>query len=242
MAGWIKIHRDLIEHWLAQDMEKLGRWIDLLMIANYEDAKVLVGKTLHPLQRGQMVVSCSYLANRWNCSKSTVSEFLNLLESDNMITRVVERKTTILTICNYESYQQRENATPNDSRTIAERCPNETKKNKEEQEYNIISNAHTHEDEYISKYREEGGNGMWINVAMMLHLKSPEECVALFDRFVMEQQHNGETHPSYKEFKSHFLAWARIAITKEQKQNGNNRPDYSKRGRADVPSDISLDF
>ena len=102
--------------------------------------------------------------------------------------------------------------------------------------------AHMREAEFVERYREEGDGGMWANVALMLHLKSTAECITLFERFVMEYQHNGDEHQTYGDFKRHFLQWSRIAITKEQKYNGNNRSDYSKRGRADVPSDISLDF
>ena len=84
---------------------------------------------------------------------------------------------------------------------------------------------------------------MWANTALILH-KKISECEALFDRWVIEYQHNGESHSDYSDFKKHFINWARITISKESRQqgNGNNRPDYSRRGRADVPADITLDF
>ena len=88
-TGWIKIHRELGKHWLAQDMEKLGRWIDLLLLANYEDGKVLVGDSLVTIKRGQMVMSFSFLAKRWDCSKSTACKFIELLESDGMVERIL---------------------------------------------------------------------------------------------------------------------------------------------------------
>ena len=151
MSGWIKIHRDIAKHWISQDMEKLGRWLDLLILASYEDNKVLVGDKLIEVKRGQMIASCDFLAKRWGCSKSTVSKFLELLESDNMVERYTERKITKLTICNYDSYQQSEdnasNDIPNDYRTIAERLPNELKKLEEIQEINNNNlNARTREE------------------------------------------------------------------------------------------------
>ena len=140
MSGWIKIHRDIAKHWISQDMEKLGRWLDLLIMASFEDNKVLVGDKLIEVKRGQMIASCDFLAKRWGCSKSTVFKFLELLESDNMVERYTERKITKLTICNYESYQQKEegapNELPNDYRTIAERLPNELKNVEEDKEIN----------------------------------------------------------------------------------------------------------
>lgn len=99
-------------------------------------------------------------------------------------------------------------------------------------------NTHTREEsEYIRQYREEG---MWMDVAMILHKPVPE-CEQLFDRWVVEYQHNGDKHSTYSDFKKHFIQWARITIQKETK-NGNNRQDYSRRGRAEVPTDISVDF
>ena len=140
MSGWIKIHRDIAKHWISQDMEKLGRWLDLLIMASFEDNKVLVGDKLIEVKRGQMIASCDFLAKRWGCSKSTVFKFLELLESDNMVERYTERKITKLTICNYESYQQKEesasNELSNDYRTIAERLPNELKNVEEDKEIN----------------------------------------------------------------------------------------------------------
>ena len=75
---------EIQKHWIAQCPEKLGRWVDLLLLANYEDGKVLVGETLVELKRGQMVMSLSFLAERWNVSKRTVLKFLLLLEEDKM--------------------------------------------------------------------------------------------------------------------------------------------------------------
>lgn len=150
MSGWIKIHRDIAKHWISQDMEKLGRWLDLLIMASFEDNKVLVGDKLIEVKRGQMIASCDFLAKRWGCSKSTVFKFLELLESDNMVERYTERKITKLTICNYESYQQKEESTPNelpnDYRTIAERLPNELKNVEEVKEINNNLNARTREE------------------------------------------------------------------------------------------------
>jgi hypothetical protein len=91
---------------------------------------------------------------------------------------------------------------------------------------------------------EEGDSGMWSNTAAILHKNIPA-CKELFERWIVEYQHNGETHSDYTAFKRHFISWSRIAINKESKQqqsNGNNRPDNSRRGRADVPKDITLDF
>lgn len=218
MSGWIKIHRDIATHWISQDMEKLGRWLDLLVLASFEDNKVLVGDKLIEVKRGQMIASCDFLARRWGCSKSTVSKFLELLESDNMVERYTERKITKLTICNYDSYQQKEDGTPNgvsnDCRTIAERLPNELKNVEEDKEINNnISNAHTREERVSWDAAKEKGfcerfkaQGCGITAARATGLKAAE-IMALLDMFTAKCELRNQGHRDFDHFNNRFL-WA----------------------------------
>lgn len=215
MAGWIKIHRDLANHWIAQDMEKLGRWLDLLMFASHKENKVLMGGKLVEVKRGQMIASCDFLAKRWKCSKSTVSTFLDLLESDGMIERCTERKITHLTICNYESYQQADNEDandiPNDSRTIAERCPNELKNVKNVEEINNnLSSAHAREENAPwEEARERGfaesfkGYGAALPLSKVVG-KTPVEVMTLLEVYMAHRQLTGLGHKDYRHFVEAF--------------------------------------
>jgi DNA-binding Lrp family transcriptional regulator len=106
MAGWIKISREIANHWLWQDAERLKWWIDLLFLAAWEDKQVLHDSHLFVLRRGQIIASISFLSERWGKSRPTIIKFLRLLEGEDMIKRsTVYRQTSILTICNYEKYQ-----------------------------------------------------------------------------------------------------------------------------------------
>ena len=227
------ITKDIQNHWIFQDAEKFKWWADLHFMAD---------------ESGEIHMSLAALVCRWKAPKTTVQRFIKKLCLEPIGGTKVEQQVEQITLTRIESYEDARNTKWNESGT-AQRIPPCSPSSFSPtppissppiipQEI-LLSNAHTREAEFVGRYRDEG---MWLDVAMLLHLKSPAECAALFDRFVKECQHNDERHQDYGEFKKHFLAWARIAITKEQKQNGNNRPDYSKRGRADVPSDISLDF
>ena len=105
MSGWIKINRDLNKHWLWKDPQRLYWWIDLLFLANWEDRKELVGNTLVDVKRGQALASIGFLSKRWRVSIDTVRKYLRLLQSDNMIEQEAHSKYNVLTICNYEKYQ-----------------------------------------------------------------------------------------------------------------------------------------
>lgn len=220
MSGWIKIYRDITDHWIFQDAEKFKWWVDMILMASHENHKNLINGSLVSLNKGQFSASISFLASRWGRSKEKVLNFLKLLESDHMITRNSDRKSTIITICNYESYQDTPEPTPTteptDVRPISDQSPTEYKNGKNGEEiYNNNSNAHTREDDFIRQYKEEG---LWMDVALILHVKSLEDCKRLFDEFVVESRHKGNTHRDYKDFKRHFIQWARIAITKQPAQ------------------------
>ena len=234
MGGWIKIHRDITTHWIFQDECKFKWWIDLLLMASYEDNKQLVGDRLIEVKRGQMIVSLSFLSKRWGKAKGTVLKFLELLESVHMIDRYTDRKVTILTICKYESYQEAEKQpltdVVNDGLPMSDRCLTEVKNIKEVKEIYNTPTVHTctceSEQDFINRYRTEG---MWADACLILQLKSIADCQQLFDRWITEYQHNGDTHQSYSDFKKHFIQWARITIQKE-KNNGSNSQSNQRRG------------
>lgn len=151
MAGWIKIHRDIASHWIFQDAEKFKWWIDLLLAASHEDVKTLVGGRLIEVKRGQLIASLEYLAKRWSVSKRTVLKFMQLLESDGMCNRCSNRKVTIVTICNYDSYQAKEEVEVTDVVTdkypIGNRLVTENKNAEECKEINNNNlNARTREE------------------------------------------------------------------------------------------------
>ena len=105
--GWICIHRCIRRHWIWQDANRFKWWVDLLLRANHEDKKVLIDGSLKLCKRGDFITSLSKLATEWKVNRDTVRRFLDLLESDNMIARVSTHKMTQITICNYDSYQDK---------------------------------------------------------------------------------------------------------------------------------------
>lgn len=111
MTGWIKVHRSLREHWLYEEKRKFSRfeaWLDILLMVNHEDKKVLLGKELILVKRGQKIISIRKLCERWSWSNNKVKMYLKTLESDGMLTTKSDTKKTLLTVVNYEFYQSRD--------------------------------------------------------------------------------------------------------------------------------------
>lgn len=103
--GWIKLYRSIRKNWIWEDAQKLKWWLDILLQANHQDRKVLLGNELVLIERGSFHTSELKLSKKWGVSKTTVRKFLELLESDHMITTEKSKKGTTLKVTNYEDYQ-----------------------------------------------------------------------------------------------------------------------------------------
>ena len=107
MNGWIKLYRQLQDCpiWYGERFSKGQAWVDLLMLANHSDKKIMFSGEFITIQRGQYLTSMVKLSEKWKWNRKTVSSFLKLLENDNMITKVTDNTKTLITIVNYWIYQ-----------------------------------------------------------------------------------------------------------------------------------------
>lgn len=154
MAGWIKLHRDIQEHWLWED-EPFSRgqaFIDLLMEVNHEDKKVLFNGELIEIKRGSKITSLRQLSERWKWSTKKVKKFLEQLEKDEMITFKSDTKKTLITIENYSVYQDRGNSEETDKKYLGNIEENQ-KKNKGNSEENQRK-TNKNDKEYIKNVKE----------------------------------------------------------------------------------------
>ena len=124
--GWIKLHRKLQECWIwriDKAFDERSAWIDLLLSANHKDVKLSFNGELILVKRGQFITSVRKLSEKWKWNKDKTLKFLRLLESDKMIKRDSDRFRTLITIENYEVYQDLTNA---DRTPISERASEQT--------------------------------------------------------------------------------------------------------------------
>lgn len=110
MSGWIKLHRSLKDHFLFDfnEPDKALAWIDLLLSANHKEQTVKIKGRSFVVGRGQLCMSQVTLQQRWKMSQNKVKRFLMLLKSEGMIDVQTNDLTTLITICNYDSYQDDE--------------------------------------------------------------------------------------------------------------------------------------
>ena len=111
--GWIAVDRKIFDNliWKNDDpFDRRSAWIDLLLLVNHADNKVLINGKVEIVKRGQWITSILFLAQRWRWSRTKTKAFLKMLESEGMIRLDVQaKKKTIITITNYSKYQDIQN-------------------------------------------------------------------------------------------------------------------------------------
>lgn len=219
--GYIKISRSISSHWLWQDAERLRWWLDLLLLASWEDTETIHDAHRFTLKRGQLIASVAFLKERWKVSHPTVIKFLSLLEAEGMIMReILYRQTPIITICNYESYQGVETS-PVYSQ-VYRQVYTQVYTNKENKEINNINNNNAREKEIGLISNDE----TYAEVMMMRHHLTREQYDQQVRDFFVDCDCNGvQCHESTKDLKSHFNNWLRL----NKGQNGKETKHIQRR-------------
>jgi hypothetical protein len=129
MEGWIKLHRKVMDHWIFSDSHYFRGWIIILFTVNFEDKKVCINSQIIECKRGQSVLSLESWSDLFGHSKKSgswtiqkVRTFFELLEKDLMITKENLIKTTRITVCNYDTYQDCQQ--PNNNQITTKQQPN----------------------------------------------------------------------------------------------------------------------
>lgn len=128
MIGWIKIHRQIQEHWIWSNPVFTQRWLIMLFNVNHKDGKMLLGYNTYTIEAGQSSYSLRKWAALFDCGTKQVTKFFDLLENDEMIKRSVigkgKQSTTLITIENYEDYQSEQKRKGNARETQKKRKGN----------------------------------------------------------------------------------------------------------------------
>ena len=105
--GYVSIHRKIRDHWIYQKPEYLKAFLDIVLEVNFKDTTVLIEGEIIECKRGQKLYSLDSWAKVFGSgwTKQKVRTFFNLLKKDKIINTEGMRKTTRLTVVNYDTYQ-----------------------------------------------------------------------------------------------------------------------------------------
>ena len=109
MEGFINLHRTLLDNMIFSSQTGLKIWIWLLLKATYKkrhvSLKIGKGETIVTIERGQLIFG-RYKAEEELCiDGSTIYRWIKKLEENEMILLQSNNQYSIITICNYDTYQ-----------------------------------------------------------------------------------------------------------------------------------------
>lgn len=137
--GWIKLHRGFTDWEWYQDANATRLFLHLLLTANHKQAK-WKGNTVG---RGQLITSRDHLAQELGMTIQVVRTSLLKLKKAENVTIESTNRFTLITVCNYDTYQSEEDAINQpDNQRVTSKEPTDNKrittnkndKNKENEE------------------------------------------------------------------------------------------------------------
>ena len=203
--GYIKLHRQIQDCWLwTEDKFSRGQaWVDLLLMANHEDKKILFEGKLITVKKGQFVTSIYKLAERWRWDRKKVSNFLKILESDEMVTTKRTTKGTTVTIVNWGTFQDggtTEGAT--NSPSTPHQLP--TNKNDKNDKKERIYNAHFEDCWNIYLKKKDKARAYECYMARLKNGYSEEELFEATKNYMAECKKNNTPLQYIKDAKTFF--------------------------------------
>lgn len=109
MEGYISISRRLFDNPLWKEARVFSRveaWLDLIQLARFDNSNENHNERDLTVQRGEVPASRRFLEKRWSWGSTKVNSFLKLLRINQMITTKQTNGQTIITLCNYDSYNK----------------------------------------------------------------------------------------------------------------------------------------
>ena len=227
IEGWIKINRKIYEHWIWKDANKLKWWIDMLLIVNYKDNIINIGNELFECKRGQSIMSLQQWATRWNVDKNKVRNFFILLEKDGIILHENLSKTTRITICKYETYQEVENAIKTQSKRKANAIKTQTDPIKESKE-----RKEGKESKESIQIKNKYGEFENVFLTDLEHQKAQEKYKELLPEMIQKLSSFIATKGKdpYVSHYATFSSWVYNSILEDNKKNGNNNSNKNANG------------
>ena len=151
MSGYVAISRDL---WRDPDFDdgqpftKREAWIWMIAEAEWRPRKVRRGDSVIDLGRGQFAHSLRFVAEAWGWHRNKVGRFYQMLENRDIIRTDTGTGVTLVTLCQYDSFQAKPNGGGTDAGQPAgqERDSSGTNKNQDNQ-FNQDSGAQSDEPE-----------------------------------------------------------------------------------------------
>ena len=135
MDGWVKLHRKIWETSFSKRPSVAVVFIYLLTHANHQKTTMLWSKE-HEIQAGQLVTGRKSIAEQTGLTQQMVRTALVNLQLTNTITIKPYSKFSVITVCNWNKYQESTNRTTKNQPTTNQQATtyNNVKNDKKREE------------------------------------------------------------------------------------------------------------
>lgn len=145
MSGWICSYRAVWEHPIFEgDALRVGVWHWMLHKAVWKPRRFKTPRGIITLNRGQLCVSQRQVCDETGMSHQRFRTFLSELTATQAITHEATHGRTVITICKYDNYQNKDDASNTDENTAA------TQQQHTKEQRNNITNTFSNEKEQAS--------------------------------------------------------------------------------------------
>ena len=103
--GFITVHRQMMKHWIWDEPEALKFWMALLLEANWKAKKTMFNGHLITVGRGQLIFGRIKYSAKLGITENKIRRYLKLLDEEQMIHQQKTNKYTVISIVNYDQYQ-----------------------------------------------------------------------------------------------------------------------------------------
>lgn len=106
--GWIKLHRSILDNPVVfADADHFAVWVYLLLNAAHKDGTVVTHRGVKiTLSAGQLIVSKRGMSDPLKIPDAKIQRILKRFESEQQIEQQTSRRNRVITIVNWERYQQ----------------------------------------------------------------------------------------------------------------------------------------
>lgn len=107
-GGWFKSYRQAWDKDLSQNIYLWALWNALLHMATWKETQIIWNGKQRTIPAGSVVFGISELADKWECSRQTIWKWLHYLQGSDRIAVESCTRGTLVSICNWEVYQNTE--------------------------------------------------------------------------------------------------------------------------------------
>jgi len=187
MRGLYTISRAVFEHpaFKSEPFTEREAWVWLIGEAQWKANRKRINGQIVELERGQLSHSIRFLSIRWDWSISRVNRFLKRLKTETMIETENETGQNVITICNYETYQDFNKYRETVNETVFETRP-EQQRHKEEHQITPDNKIYIKDDYFfvgkvgkISQQQADAWKGAFPHIDLRAELEKADAYYSL---------------------------------------------------------------